>query len=176
MSKLLKYSIADCFLGKVLMAGIDNHIDALFLGNTEEDVVLELSNKFINYDLVKTSIDLTKLIKYIEDPIGNLEVFDQFSLEPFNFGTDFQQNVWRALRKIPIGTTISYATLAKNIGIPTAVRAVASACAKNNISILVPCHRVLRSDGELSGYRWGIERKKALLKKEGLWYYDSIYR
>jgi AraC family transcriptional regulator of adaptative response/methylated-DNA-[protein]-cysteine methyltransferase len=82
-------------------------------------------------------------------------------------GTDFQRKVWRALREIPAGATASYLDIANRIGSPKSVRAVAAACAANPIAIAIPCHRVVRSDGGLSGYRWGIERKRALLAREG---------
>ncbi|WP_336368599.1 methylated-DNA--[protein]-cysteine S-methyltransferase [Marinobacter sp. C2H3] len=81
-------------------------------------------------------------------------------------GTPFQQSVWRSLQDIPAGTTVSYASLARKLGKPRAVRAVAGACAANRVAVLVPCHRVVRSDGGLSGYRWGVERKQALLAQE----------
>jgi AraC family transcriptional regulator of adaptative response/methylated-DNA-[protein]-cysteine methyltransferase len=81
-------------------------------------------------------------------------------------GTAFQERVWQALRKIPPGTTISYADLAERIGSPKAVRAVAQACGANRIAVAIPCHRVVRRDGDISGYRWGVERKRELLKRE----------
>jgi AraC family transcriptional regulator, regulatory protein of adaptative response / methylated-DNA-[protein]-cysteine methyltransferase len=81
-------------------------------------------------------------------------------------GTAFQQRVWQALRKIPVGSTVSYASIAKQIGAPSAVRAVARACAANVLAVAIPCHRVVRNDGALSGYRWGVERKRALLDRE----------
>jgi len=83
-------------------------------------------------------------------------------------GTVFQQRVWKALREIPAGETVSYAELARRIGSPGAVRAVASACAANNLAVAIPCHRVVRNDGALSGYAWGVERKAALLRKEAM--------
>jgi AraC family transcriptional regulator of adaptative response/methylated-DNA-[protein]-cysteine methyltransferase len=81
-------------------------------------------------------------------------------------GTAFQQRVWQALRKIPTGSTVSYADIAKRIGSPRSVRAVAQACAANTLAVAIPCHRVVRNDGALSGYRWGVERKRALLERE----------
>ena len=82
-------------------------------------------------------------------------------------GTVFQQRVWQALREIPAGSTVSYAELARRIGAPNGARAVAGACAANALAIAIPCHRVVRNDGALSGYRWGVERKQALLEREG---------
>jgi AraC family transcriptional regulator of adaptative response/methylated-DNA-[protein]-cysteine methyltransferase len=81
-------------------------------------------------------------------------------------GTVFQRKVWQALRKIPVGKTVSYADIARRIGAPKAVRAVAGACAANNIAVAIPCHRVIRNDGNVSGYRWGVERKRVLLERE----------
>ena len=81
-------------------------------------------------------------------------------------GTAFQQKVWRALRKIPVGRTATYSDIARRIGAPKAVRAVAGACAANHIAVAIPCHRVIRTDGDLSGYRWGVDRKRALLDRE----------
>jgi AraC family transcriptional regulator of adaptative response/methylated-DNA-[protein]-cysteine methyltransferase len=81
-------------------------------------------------------------------------------------GTAFQQRVWQALREIPVGSTVSYAEIARRIGHPKAVRAVAGACAANNIAVAIPCHRVVRNDGALSGYAWGVERKRALIRRE----------
>ena len=83
-------------------------------------------------------------------------------------GTAFQRRVWQALREIPVGTTVTYGEIAKRIGLPKAVRAVASVCAANNIAVAIPCHRVVRKDGSLAGYRWGIERKRTLLAREAL--------
>jgi AraC family transcriptional regulator of adaptative response/methylated-DNA-[protein]-cysteine methyltransferase len=83
-------------------------------------------------------------------------------------GTAFQSRVWKALRQIPLGDTVSYGNVAERIGEPTATRAVASACAKNKIAVLIPCHRVIAADGRLAGYRWGVERKRELLKREGI--------
>jgi len=90
----------------------------------------------------------------------------QCDLPPDVRGTSFQRRVWQALREIPAGTTVTYSEIAKRIGAPTAIRAVASACAANKLAVAIPCHRVIRKDGSLAGYRWGIERKRALLRKE----------
>jgi AraC family transcriptional regulator of adaptative response/methylated-DNA-[protein]-cysteine methyltransferase len=83
-------------------------------------------------------------------------------------GTAFQQRVWAALREVPAGTTVTYSDIAQRIGAPKAVRAVAAACAANTLAVAIPCHRVVRSDGALSGYRWGVDRKRALIDREAL--------
>ena len=107
---------------------------------------------------------LTPILKYIEQPSTQARGLLDLPLDVQ--GTIFQQRVWKALRDIPVGETRSYSEVAQKIGQPKAVRAVASACAGNEIAVLIPCHRVVRSNGELSGYRWGIDRKAELLKRE----------
>jgi AraC family transcriptional regulator of adaptative response/methylated-DNA-[protein]-cysteine methyltransferase len=103
---------------------------------------------------------VAKVVGLIEDPGIGLDL-------PLDIrGTAFQQRVWRALQQIPPGSTATYADIAKKIGVPKAVRAVAQACASNVLAVAIPCHRVIRMDGTLSGYRWGVERKRALLKRE----------
>ena len=162
------YTITDCYLGKMLVAMTeDSHIRSISLGATEEEVILDF-RKLFNRHTVRASIDLSRLLKYIENPVVNDDIVSEFKLEPFSVGTGFQHDVWRILRSIPIGSTISYSEIAKKMGRPNSARAVAKACASNNIAILVPCHRVIRNDGALSGYHWGVEKKKALLQKEGI--------
>jgi AraC family transcriptional regulator of adaptative response/methylated-DNA-[protein]-cysteine methyltransferase len=103
---------------------------------------------------------IAKVIGFVESPKRDFDL-------PLDIrGTAFQERVWRELRKIPAGQTRSYAEIAQRIGSPTAYRAVARACAQNPIAVVIPCHRVVRNDGNLSGYRWGIQRKRALLKRE----------
>ncbi|MGH7991863.1 MAG: methylated-DNA--[protein]-cysteine S-methyltransferase, partial [Limisphaerales bacterium] len=103
---------------------------------------------------------VAKVVGFVEAPKVGLDL-------PLDVrGTAFQQRVWKALREIPVGSTLSYSDIAKHIGSPSAVRAVAGACASNQIAIAIPCHRVVRTNGDLSGYRWGVERKRALLTLE----------
>ena len=103
---------------------------------------------------------MAKVVGFVEAPALGLDL-------PLDVrGTAFQQRVWRALREIPAGSTASYTEIAGRIGAPKAVRAVAQACASNAIAVAIPCHRVVRTDGALSGYRWGVERKRALLERE----------
>src|SRR5690606_18491175 len=103
---------------------------------------------------------VARIVGFVESPGGKLDL-------PLDIrGTAFQRRVWQALRRIPVGETVSYAELARRIGAPSAVRAVARACASNPLALVVPCHRVVRTDGSLSGYRWGVERKRELLERE----------
>jgi AraC family transcriptional regulator of adaptative response/methylated-DNA-[protein]-cysteine methyltransferase len=103
---------------------------------------------------------VAKVIGLIETPSVGLDL-------PLDIrGTAFQQRVWKALQQIPVGSTVSYADIAKSIGMPKAVRAVAQACGANSLAVAIPCHRVIRNEGALSGYRWGVERKRALLDRE----------
>jgi AraC family transcriptional regulator of adaptative response/methylated-DNA-[protein]-cysteine methyltransferase len=107
---------------------------------------------------------VARVISLIETPGAGLDV--PLDIPLHIRGTDFQQRVWKALQQIPVGSTASYADIAKSIGMPKAVRAVAQACGANSLAVAIPCHRVIRNDGELSGYRWGVERKWALLNRE----------
>lgn len=160
----LTFTIGNCSLGKLLLAASERGICALLLGDDEQAVRDELHTYF---PLAATSVAdaalaawLTQVIELIENPKGKLDL-------PLHVrGTIFQQRIWQALQDIPAGKTLSYTQLAAKIGQPKAARAVASACANNTIAVLIPCHRVVRGDGSLSGYRWGVERKRQLLERE----------
>jgi AraC family transcriptional regulator of adaptative response/methylated-DNA-[protein]-cysteine methyltransferase len=161
----IRYAVTRCRLGHVLAAATGRGICAILLGETAPALVSELKRIFPH--AVWQSPDrgfeqlLGAVVDLIEDPAC------PGSTLPLDIrGTAFQQRVWRALRAVPAGTTVSYTELARRIGAPTAVRAVGSACAANLLAVAIPCHRAVRSDGGLSGYRWGIERKRALLEKE----------
>lgn len=137
---------------------------AILLGDDPEQLLRDLQDKFPKADLIggddKFEKVIAKVLGFIEAPeIG-------FDLPLDIRGTAFQQRVWHALRDIPAGKTVSYSEIAEKIGQPKAVRAVASACAANILAVAIPCHRVVRNNGDLSGYRWGIDRKQALLLKE----------
>jgi AraC family transcriptional regulator of adaptative response/methylated-DNA-[protein]-cysteine methyltransferase len=123
----------------------------------------DLQGRFPEAHLVETAVTDVhkKVVEFVEAPSAALDV----RLDAH--GTDFQRRVWRALREIPAGATASYLDIANRIGSPKSVRAVAQACAANPIAVVIPCHRVVRTDGGLSGYRWGVERKRALLAREG---------
>lgn len=124
----------------------------------------DLQDKFPNAELIGGDAQYEALMAQV---VGLIEAPENGLALPLDIrGTAFQQRVWRALQAIPVGETVSYADIARRIGAPKAVRAVAGACAANMLAVAIPCHRVVRNDGTLSGYRWGVDRKKALLEKE----------
>jgi AraC family transcriptional regulator of adaptative response/methylated-DNA-[protein]-cysteine methyltransferase len=134
------------------------------LGNDAGELVRNLQDRFPKAHLVGADPDYEALVAcivgFIEAPGIGLDL-------PLDVrGTAFQQRVWQALREVPVGETLCYGEIARRIGSPQAARAVAAACAANNLAVAIPCHRVVRNDGSLSGYAWGVERKRALLKKE----------
>jgi AraC family transcriptional regulator, regulatory protein of adaptative response / methylated-DNA-[protein]-cysteine methyltransferase len=158
------YAVSECSLGAVLVASSAQGICAILLGDSAEKLLSDLVEMFPRAQIsaadknYKTQV--AKVIAMIEAPKVALDL-------PLDIrGTVFQQKVWQALREIPAGKTLSYAQLAERIGKPKAVRAVASACAANKIAVAIPCHRILRNDGSISGYRWGVERKATLLAME----------
>lgn len=160
----IRFAVAQCTLGALLVAASEKGVCAILLGDDPDALVRDLQDRFRDARLIGADREferwIAKVVGLIEAPRIGLDL-------PLDLrGTAFQQRVWQALRKIPAGETISYAELAKRIGLPGAVRAVARACAANSIAVAVPCHRVVRTDGGLSGYRWGIERKRALLERE----------
>ena len=160
----IRYAVGKCSLGLTLVAASDKGICAILLGDEPEGLRQELQAMFPRARLVggdKAFEQLTgKVVGFVEDPKLGLEL-------PLDVrGTAFQHRVWEALRRIPVGSTASYAEIAEKIGSPKSVRAVARACATNRLAVAIPCHRVVRSDGALSGYRGGVERKRALLVRE----------
>lgn len=160
----IRYTLGTCSLGTVLVAESARGICAIQLGDDAEDLVAALQRRFAKARLstgdAELAMRLAQVLALIEGPTQPVEL-------PLDVrGTVFQQRVWQALREIPAGHTASYAEVAQRIGAPKAVRAVAQACAANELAVAIPCHRVVRSDGSLSGYRWGGERKKALLRRE----------
>jgi AraC family transcriptional regulator of adaptative response/methylated-DNA-[protein]-cysteine methyltransferase len=160
----LRFAVAQCSLGAILVAATGKGIAAILLGDEPDALVRDLDDRFPNATLVGADPDfediVSKVVGFVEQPSLGLDL-------PLDVrGTAFQQRVWEALRQIPPGTTVSYAELARRIGRPAAVRAVASACAANTIAVAIPCHRVVRNDGALSGYRWGVARKRALIDRE----------
>jgi len=151
-------------LGTLLVARSARGICAILLGSEVGELTVDLAVRFPESALVhngeRLEGDLEKILRFIETPARGLD------LELDIHGTPFQRRVWDALCAIPSGRTVTYAALARRIGEPGSVRAVANACAANAIALAIPCHRVVRSDGTLSGYRWGEERKRALLARE----------
>jgi AraC family transcriptional regulator of adaptative response/methylated-DNA-[protein]-cysteine methyltransferase len=160
----IKFAISESSLGLVLVAASDKGVCAIFFGDDADSLTRDLKTQFPRARLIGGDPAFEKLaavvIGFVENPRA------QFDLPLDIRGTAFQHRVWEALRRIPAGTTASYAEIAKAIGAPKAVRAVARACASNRIAVAIPCHRVIGSDGSLTGYRGGIERKRALLAKE----------
>jgi methylated-DNA-[protein]-cysteine S-methyltransferase/AraC family transcriptional regulator of adaptative response/methylated-DNA-[protein]-cysteine methyltransferase len=153
-------------LGIVLVARSARGICAILIGSEAGELTADLAARFPESARVqndeKLAGDFEKILRFIETPARGLD------LELDIHGTPFQRRVWDALCAIPSGRTVTYAALARRIGEPAAVRAVANACAANALALAIPCHRVVRSDGTLSGYRWGEERKRALLAREAL--------
>jgi len=160
----IRFAIGACSLGALLVACSDKGICAITLGDDPDALARELQDRFPQANLLGGDAAFEELVATV---VGFVEA-PQLGLDlPLDLrGTAFQQRVWQALRALPAGQTVSYADLARRIGQPKAIRAVASACAANGIAVAVPCHRVVRTDGALSGYRWGVERKKALLARE----------
>lgn len=158
------FAIGECSLGSVLIASSAKGVCAMLLGDTPEIVLEDLQGRFPKAELVGNDPNYEKLIahviQFVDDPRYG------FNLPMDIQGTAFQQRVWEALRDIPVGTTASYGEIAEKIGAPKSFRAVAQACGANNIAVAIPCHRVVRSDGGLSGYRWGVERKSVILEVE----------
>ncbi len=158
-NEVICYAIGNSSLGLVLAAASEKGVCCILLGDGPELLVTELQRKFPRARLTDGNADLANIIAFIETP-------RHLGLPLDLRGTAFQQRVWQALREIPSGSTLSYAQVAEKIGSPKSVRAVAGACAANAIAVAIPCHRVVRSDGNLSGYRWGVERKRRLLDRE----------
>lgn len=160
----IKFAIGESSLGPVLVAASDKGVCAIFFGDDPENLAHDLAKQFPRARLIGNDRDFeqlaAKVIGFVEDPSLGLDL-------PLDIrGTAFQHRVWDALRRIPVGSTASYADIAKAIGAPKSTRAVARACGSNRIAVAIPCHRVIGSDGSLTGYRGGIERKRALLAKE----------
>jgi len=161
----IRFAVGECSLGSVLVAATGHGVCAILLGDDPDALVQDLQRRFSNAQLVGGDAEFEQLVARV---VGLVESPGQSLNLPLDVrGTVFQQRVWRALREIPAGSTVSYSQVAARIGAPKAVRAVAQACASNTVAVAIPCHRVVRRDGGLSGYRWGIERKRALLEREG---------
>lgn len=160
----IRFAVGECFLGSILVAQSERGVCAILLGDDPDQLVKDLQDQFHNAALIGGDSQFERLIAqvvgFIEAPGLGLDL-------PLDLqGTAFQQRVWQALARIPPGTTASYAEIAQRIGAPKSFRAVAQACGANSLAVAIPCHRVVRSDGGLSGYRWGAERKRQLLDRE----------
>lgn len=160
----IRFAVGQSSLGAILVASSDKGVAAILMGDEPEALVRDLQDRFPRARLIGGDADYEQRVARV---IGFLEV-PQIGLDlPLDVrGTAFEQRVWQALREIPPGKTTTYAEIARALGAPKAVRAVAGACASNNIAVAIPCHRVVRKDGSLSGYAWGIERKRALIERE----------
>ncbi|VVD74087.1 bifunctional DNA-binding transcriptional regulator/O6-methylguanine-DNA methyltransferase Ada [Pandoraea anhela] len=160
----IRFAVAQCSLGALLVAATPRGLCAISLGDDPDALVRELQDRFPQAELVGADAEferwVAQVVGFVESPHVGLSL-------PLDVrGTAFQQRVWQALRDVPAGETASYAQIAERIGSPRAVRAVAQACASNTLAVAIPCHRIVRNDGALSGYRWGVERKRALLAHE----------
>lgn len=158
------FAVGQCSMGNILAAQTNRGVCAILIGDDAEQLVRDLQDRFPKATLVGDAPEyqdlVAKVVGLVENPKSG------FGLPLDIQGTAFQKRVWNALRQIPPGTTATYAEIAANIGMPKAVRAVAQACGANSLAVAIPCHRVIRNDGSLSGYRWGVERKRTLLQKE----------
>ena len=160
----IRFAIGECCLGSILVAKSERGVCAILLGDEPEALARDLQDRFPRANIIGGDAGFEQIVAqvvgFVEAPGCGLDL-------PLDIrGTAFQQRVWQALREIPVGSTASYTEIARRLGLPKAVRAVARACAANALAIAIPCHRVVRTDGALSGYRWGVERKRALLEKE----------
>jgi AraC family transcriptional regulator of adaptative response/methylated-DNA-[protein]-cysteine methyltransferase len=160
----VRFAVGQSSLGAVLVARTDKGVCAILLGDDPDGLVRELQDRFSKAELVGGDAQfedlVARVVGLVEQPALGLDL-------PLDVrGTAFQQRVWQALRQIPPGETVSYAEIAKRIGAPKAVRAVGTACGSNILAVAIPCHRVIRQDGMGSGYRWGVERKRALIARE----------
>ncbi len=161
---VIRFAIGACSLGAILVAATDKGICAILMGDDPDRLARDLQDRFPRAELrgaeALFEATVARVVALVEAPRLGLDL-------PLDVrGTAFQQRVWEALRQIPAGHTVSYAELAALVGLPSGARAVAGACAANPVAVAIPCHRVVRNDGALSGYRWGVERKRTLLERE----------
>jgi AraC family transcriptional regulator, regulatory protein of adaptative response / methylated-DNA-[protein]-cysteine methyltransferase len=160
----IKFAVGECSLGSILVAATEKGVCAILIGDDPDELAHDLQDRFPRAELIGGDAAFEALVAGV---VGFVEAPALGCNLPLDVrGTAFQQRVWQALRAIPAGETASYAEIARRIGAPGSARAVAQACAANNIAVAIPCHRVVRNDGALSGYRWGVERKRALLARE----------
>ena len=163
---VIRFASGACTLGAILVAASERGVCAILMGDDPAALARDLQDRFPRATLIgcdrKFERLVAKVVRFVEAPARGLAL-------PLDVrGTAFQQRVWQALQKIPAASIATYSEIAKRIGAPQAVRAVAGACAANALAVAIPCHRVVRNDGGLAGYRWGVERKRALLEREGV--------
>lgn len=160
----IRFAVGESALGSVLVAQSDRGICAILLGDDPEALARDLQSRFPSASLIGGDADfqqlLAEVVRFVENPEIGLDL-------PLDVGgTDFERRVWNALREIPAGSTATYSEIANRINSPNSAKEVGEACAANLLAVAIPCHRVLRKDGALAGYRWGVHRKRALLEKE----------
>ncbi len=160
----IRFAVGECWLGSILVAASGKGICAILLGDDADELTRDLQDRFPKAELIGGDASfeqlVAKVVGFVAMPSAGLDL-------PLDIlGTAFQQRVWKALRDIPAGSTASYTEIAQQIGHPKSVRAVAQACGASSLAVAIPCHRVVRTDGSLSGYRWGVERKSELLRRE----------
>lgn len=160
----IRFAVGECTLGAILVASSEQGVCAITLGDDPDALIRDLQDRFPQAELVGGDADyeqqVAQVIGLVEAPATGVDL-------PLDIrGTAFQRRVWQALQELPAGETASYSEIARRIGRPGSARAVAKACAANSLAVAIPCHRVVRNDGGLSGYRWGVERKRELLKRE----------
>ncbi len=160
----IRFAVGECSLGSILVAASDRGVCAILLGDDPDALARDLQDQFPHATLIGGDAGFERLVAHVVGLVESPRAAFELPLDVR--GSAFQQRVWQALREIPAGTTRSYADIAATLGAPRAARAVAQACASNRLAVAIPCHRVVRRDGALSGYRWGVERKRALLERE----------
>lgn len=173
MSKKIYYATCSHPFAELLVAQDSQGVCAVLLGDHQHDLITDLQSRFSEDEIIEDKALLQKNLQRVTDFLTRPD--HPLKLKLSLHGTDFQKRVWHVLEKIPIGTTVSYSQIAEQIGQPTAMRAVAGACAKNPVALAVACHRVLRSDGGISGYRWGVERKRKLIALEKKYATDAAH-
>jgi AraC family transcriptional regulator of adaptative response/methylated-DNA-[protein]-cysteine methyltransferase len=160
----IKFAVGQTSLGAILVASTNRGVAAILLGDDPDVLVRDLQDRFPNAHLIGADHDyeslVAQIVGFVEAPRIGLNL-------PLDVrGTAFQERVWKALQEVPVGATVSYAEIARRIGAPRSLRAVGGACAANKLAVAIPCHRVVRNDGSLSGYAWGVDRKRALIDRE----------
>jgi AraC family transcriptional regulator of adaptative response/methylated-DNA-[protein]-cysteine methyltransferase len=164
----IRFAIGKSSLGLILVARSERGVCAILMDDDRERLIRDLQNRFPRAETIGGDEEceqlIAKVVRFVETPTMGL--VRDLSLELDVRGTEFQRRVWQALCEIPLGSTVSYGDIANRIGSPRSVRAVAQACGANALAVAIPCHRVVRDDGALSGYRWGVERKRMLLERE----------
>jgi AraC family transcriptional regulator of adaptative response/methylated-DNA-[protein]-cysteine methyltransferase len=161
---MIRYTLTNCPLGRLLLAGTTQGICAIYLGDEDRPLETELQREFPAANLTRADDELRPWSEVVVTHLRGQQPHLDLPLDVQ--ATAFQWRVWQELRAIPYGTTRTYREIAERLGRPTAARAVARACATNPVSVVIPCHRVVRGDGGLGGYRWGLDRKKQLLDRE----------